>query len=456
MTAIHISDAALRFGGTLLNPDAAFTRVCTDSREVEKGDLFIALRGKHHDGHQYVGQVAGKIVAVVVAQRCAGVEVPQWVVEDTEIALGNLAKMRREAFAGAVIAITGSSGKTSVKEYVAAILGHCGLVHATAGNYNNHIGLPLTLLALPPQAEFIVLEMGASRAGDIDYLCDIGQPSISLVNNIHSAHMAGFGSLSGTATAKAEIYSCLPADGIAILNLDLDYVDEWRQLIGRRSCVTFSLSDSSANLYAADLQVRSDGYYSFNLHLNMDVLDARCQRINLAIRGRHAVANALAAAACATAAGAELHQIVAGLSDQGSLPGRLQELVLKGGGWALDDSYNASPESSMAAIDVLAARSGRRILVLGDMAELGHQTARLHRCVGDYARCAGVDEVLTLGSFSAQASEAFGGRHFNKLSDLQDHLNNLGDTSTSTFLVKGSRSSAMERVIEVLSKRGDN
>ena len=456
MNAISISDAAMRFGGTLLNPDASFERVCIDSRRVEGGDLFVALPGEHHDGHHFIGQIADKISAAVVTRRCAEVDITQWVVDDTERALGNLAKMRRERFSGPVIAITGSSGKTSVKEYVAAILTNSGAVHATVGNYNNHIGLPLTLLDLPPESDFLVLEMGASGAGDIDYLCTVGRPSIALVNNIQSAHMAGFGSLAATASAKAEVYSGLPTDGIAILNLDLDYSDDWRALIGARRCLTFSVSDRQADLCAVDLKINHNGCYGFDLLINMGQTDSpiKCQ-IRLLIPGRHAVANALAAAACALAAGATEDDIAAGLNTQKALAGRLQEIALDGGGRAFDDTYNASPESSMAAIDVLARCAGRRILVLGDMAELGSQSAQLHRSVGDYARRLGVDELLTLGSQSVAASDAFGGKHFVELADLSNYLNTLGDTSTTTFMVKGSRSSAMERVIEVLSRRGN-
>ena len=456
MNAISMSDAAMRFGGTLLNPDASFERVCIDSRRVQGGDLFVALPGEHHDGHHFIGQIADKISAAVVTRRCAEVDITQWVVDDTERALGNLAKMRRERFSGPVIAITGSSGKTSVKEYVAAILTNSGVVHATVGNYNNHIGLPLTLLDLPAKSDFLVLEMGASGAGDIDYLCTVGRPSIALVNNVQSAHMAGFGSLAGTASAKAEIYSGLPTDGIAILNLDLDYIDDWRELIGARRCLTFSVSDRQADLCAVDLQINDSGCYGFDLLINMGQTDSpiRCP-ISLLIPGRHAVANALAAAACALAAGATEEDIATGLNTQKALAGRLQEITLDGGGRAFDDTYNASPESSMAAIDVLARCAGRRILVLGDMAELGSQSAQLHRSVGDYARRSGVDELLTLGSRSIAASDAFGGKHFAELTDLDNYLNTLGDTSTTTFMVKGSRSSAMERVIEVLSRRGN-
>ncbi|MFL3644956.1 MAG: UDP-N-acetylmuramoyl-tripeptide--D-alanyl-D-alanine ligase [Cellvibrionales bacterium] len=456
MNALSISDAAMRFGGTLLNPDASFERVCIDSRKVEGGDLFVALPGQHHDGHDFIGQIADKISAAVVTRRCAEVDITQWVVDDTERALGNLAKMRRERFSGPVIAITGSSGKTSVKEYVAAILTNSGAVHATVGNYNNHIGLPLTLLDLPPESDFLVLEMGASGAGDIAYLCTVGRPSIALVNNIQSAHMAGFGSLTGTASAKAEVYSGLPTDGIAILNLDSDYSDDWRELIGARRCLTFSVSDRQADLCAVDLKINDNGCYDFDLLINMGHTDAtiRCS-ISLLIPGRHAVANALAAAACALAAGATKNDIATGLNTQKALAGRLHEIALDGGGRAFDDTYNASPESSMAAIDVLARCAGRRILVLGDMAELGSQSAQLHRSVGDYARRSGVDELLTLGSQSVAASDAFGGKHFVQLADLGNYLNTLGDTSTTTFMVKGSRSSAMERVIEVLSRRGN-
>ena len=229
---LSLANAAAQFGGTLTNPDCQFSRVCIDTRKVNHGDLFVAIKGSTHDAHDYLDKIEREICGAVVSTFCPHRGVAQWVVQDTTIALGDLAKLRREFFDGPVIAITGSSGKTSVKEFVAAILKRCGKVHSTLGNYNNQIGVPLTLLSLPQSAKFLVVEMGANKIGDINYLCTIARPTISLINNIQSAHIEGFGSLEGTAAAKAEIYSGLSPQGTAVINLDLEYTEDWRVSAG--------------------------------------------------------------------------------------------------------------------------------------------------------------------------------------------------------------------------------
>ena len=449
INSLRLTDAAIRFGGTLLNPDCEFDAVSIDSRNIADGDLFVALIGERLDGHQFLADVADRASGLVVSKADTDLPLPQWVVEDTTVALGQLAQLQRDAYSGTVIAVTGSTGKTSVKELIKSILGGLGSVHATKGNFNNHIGVPLTLLDMPQDSDFAVIEMGASAASEIGYLCSIAKPQISLINNVQSAHLEGFGSVKGIAAAKGEIYSGLDSAGTAILNLDQSWEAEWMALIGDRECITFSVDDDCADISASDIQLLENGCCRFTLHIFTDT-SVESQVVNLAIPGRHSVSNALAAAACAVAAGASIEQIVTGLEATQSPARRLQIKALAQGGQIIDDSYNASPESVRAAIDVLASSSGRRVLVLGDMAELGTDAAQLHTELGDYALSAGIDQLYTLGNLSAKASEAFKGQHFTDLESLKVPLFAEIERRDLTLLVKGSRSSNMDLVVDML------
>ena len=449
INSLRLTDAAIRFGGTLLNPDCEFDAVSIDSRNIADGDLFVALIGERLDGHQFLADVADRASGLVVSKADTDLPLPQWVVEDTTVALGQLAQLQRDAFSGTVIAVTGSTGKTSVKELIKSILGGLGSVHATKGNFNNHIGVPLTLLDMPQDSDFAVIEMGASAASEIGYLCSIAKPQISLINNVQSAHLEGFGSVKGIAAAKGEIYSGLDSAGTAILNLDQSWEAEWMALIGDRECITFSVDDDCADISASDIQLLENGCCRFTLHIFTDT-SVESQVVNLAIPGRHSVSNALAAAACAVAAGASIEQILTGLEATQSPARRLQIKALAQGGQIIDDSYNASPESVRAAIDVLASSSGRRVLVLGDMAELGTDAAQLHTELGDYALSAGIDQLYTLGNLSAKASEAFKGQHFTDLESLKAPLFAEIERRDLTLLVKGSRSSNMDLVVDML------
>lgn len=449
INSLRLTDAAIRFGGTLLNPDCEFDSVAIDSRNIAEGDLFVALIGERLDGHEFLADVADKASGLVVSKADTSLPLPQWVVEDTTVALGQLAQLQREAFSGKVIAVTGSTGKTSVKDLISSILSGLGSVHATKGNFNNHIGMPLTLLEMDQDTDFAVIEMGASASSEISYLCSIAKPQISLVNNVQSAHLEGFGSVEGIAAAKGEIYSGLDAAGTAILNLDERWVTEWMELIGERDCITFSVDDDCADLSASDIELMESGCCRFTLHMFTDT-SIESQVVNLAIPGRHSVSNALAAASCARAAGATIEQIVSGLETSQSPARRLQIKALAQGGQIIDDSYNASPESVRAAIDVLASRPGRRVLVLGDMAELGADAERMHLEVGDYALSAGIDQLYTLGNLSAAASRAFKGEHFTDLDSLKAPLFDEIERSDLTLLIKGSRSSKMDLLVDML------
>ncbi|MDM3871750.1 UDP-N-acetylmuramoyl-tripeptide--D-alanyl-D-alanine ligase [Porticoccus sp. W117] len=449
MPALSLSRAAIEYGGTLMHPDCHFDGLSTDTRNIASGQLFVALRGENFDAHNFLAQAAEKACGLVVEAPDRSLEIPQWVVPDTTVALGQVAHLKRRDFEGSVVAVTGSAGKTTVKEMLAAIFAQAvgeSAVLATKGNLNNHIGVPLTLMNLQHQHRYGVIEMGASGGGEIGYLCQLARPQVALVNNVLPAHVEGFGSVDAIADAKGEIYSGLPVDGTAVLNLDEVYVDRWRGLIGERSCLTFSVENAAADIFASDIRADELGRCSFTLHSPQGEVG-----VNLTISGRHNVANALAAAGVALAAGVEVAHIGAGLSALQSVPGRMELLELTSGDYLIDDSYNANPGSVKAAVDALLQLPGIPVLVLGDMGELGDDEVALHAEVGEYAAQAGVAQLMTVGTLSANTSAAFGegGQHFDNQQDLLAALvPQLG--AGMAVLVKGSRSSGMENITKAL------
>ncbi|MEZ0149792.1 MAG: UDP-N-acetylmuramoyl-tripeptide--D-alanyl-D-alanine ligase [Candidatus Reddybacter sp.] len=450
-TALSLSQAAVNYGGTLLYPDCHFSRVCTDTRSLANGDLFVALRGENFDAHQFLESAALKACGMVVESPDKSLAIPQWVVPDTVQALGQLAALARNTFTGPLIAITGSGGKTTVKEMLAVILRCSGEVLATAGNLNNHIGVPQTLLKLQPEHQFAVIEMGASAGGEIDYLCSIARPTIAVVTNVMPAHVAGFGSLAGVASAKGEIYSGLDKCGTAILNLDEPWYEQWHRGAQGTHSQSFSVDNNSADFYASAVQFNTEACASFILHSSLGEID-----IQLAIPGAHNISNALAAAACAVAAGADLVSIAAGLAAMAAAPGRMERKAGLSGARIIDDSYNANPGSVVAAIDALVAMPGKHLLVLGDMAELGPKEKAMHREVGVYARKAGVDGLFTTGVLSAEIASAFGegSEHFADKATLSTAL--VGQLKGDVVvLVKGSRSAAMEDVVAQIIEEND-
>lgn len=455
---MRLVDAAEIYGGTLLNPDCRFNSVSIDSRKTVPGDLFVALKGPNFDAHEFLSDVADKVVGLVVSKANKEIPLPQWVVADTTKALGHIAKMRRDLHPGLVIAITGSSGKTSVKEMTATILNQNSNVHATVGNLNNHIGVPLTLMAMPANTDIAVLEMGASAASEIDYLCGIAKPNIALVNNVQQAHLEGFGSVAGIAAAKGEIYSGLDDAGTAIINIDQPWLKQWRQLVADRCCITFSIKDRSADLGAENIEALGNGCYRF------DICDRRSGKksttaIDLSIPGIHSINNALAAASCAAAAGADPAQIAQGLALTQPVEGRLNSIQLSENLRLINDTYNANPDSFKAGIDVLSSTAGRSILVMGDMAELGEKAYELHQQIGEHALRSDIDAMYCVGELSIAAAEAFGGEHFQSQEKLITSLTDVlrkahqGQEQT-TILVKGSRSSGMDKVVQILSAEG--
>ena len=443
MAALSLSQAAVNYGGTLLYPDCHFARVCTDTRSLASGDLFVALRGDNFDAHQFLESAALKACGMVVETPDKRLAIPQWVVPNTVQALGQLGALARNAFAGPLIAITGSGGKTTVKEMLAVILRCKGEVLATAGNLNNHIGVPQTLLRLQPEHQFAVIEMGASAGGEIDYLCSIARPTIAVVTNVMPAHVAGFGSLAGVASAKGEIYSGLDKCGTAILNLDELWYEQWLRGAHGIHSQSFSVENSSADFYTSAVQFNTEACASFILHSPLGEIE-----IQLAIPGAHNISNALAAAACAVEAGADLVSIAAGLAAMAAAPGRMERKSGLCGARIIDDSYNANPGSVVAAIDALVAMPGKHLLVLGDMAELGPKEKAMHREIGVYARNAGIDGLFTTGVLSAETASAFGedSGHFADKAALSAALSKQLN-SDAVVLVKGSRSAAMDEVV---------
>ena len=425
-------------------PSGVLVGVSTDTRTLAAGELFIALRGPNHDGHDWLAAARERGACAALVERRLPVPLPQLVVTDTRRALGQLAAAWRTRFAGLVLAVTGSNGKTTVKEMLAAILRQRGPVLATRGNLNNDIGLPLMLLQLRPEHGCAVLEMGASHAGEIAWLASLARPDVALVNNAGAAHLEGFGGLEGVARAKGELYAALPRGGTAVINADDAFASYWRTVGGARRVISFGL-EKVADV-SAGVELSATG-----ARLQLRTPQGRAQA-QLSVPGRHNVMNALAASACALAAGVGLKDISAGLAAFTPAPGRLASLPGAAGSRVMDDTYNANPSSLAAALAAVAAQPGEHWLVLGDMFELGADASRLHAACGTQARAAGFSRLFTLGEHSAEAARAFGSGalHFGQDAEgLARAVLEILDPQV-TVLVKGSRGMKMERVVQRL------
>jgi UDP-N-acetylmuramoyl-tripeptide--D-alanyl-D-alanine ligase len=426
--------------------DATFDGVSIDSRAIKPGQLFIALTGPRFDGHDYLNDVANLGAAGALVEReVADCALPQLLVKDARQALGQLGAMNRAAFTHPVAAITGSSGKTTVKEMLASILRTRGSVLATRGNLNNDLGVPLTLLELAPEHTAAVIELGASRLGEIAYTVAMTKPHVAVLNNAGTAHVGEFGGPEKIVEAKGEIIEGLAADGIAVLNLDDKAFAIWKARAAGRQVLTFALSNVSADFYASDLDRDARGCPAFILHSPEGE-----ERVQLNLLGTHNVANALAAAAAAHALGVSLSGIVAGLGAVQPVKGRTVAQLASNGMRVIDDTYNANPTSMCAAVDILAGFSGRTVLVLGDIGELGEWAEQGHRDVGEYAR-GKVSALYAVGPLMAHAVNAFGEQawHFSTQAELIKALEAEQDTNT-TILIKGSRSAAMENIVAAL------
>lgn len=419
--------------------------VSTDSRDIGTQGLFIALKGERFDAHEFAPTAVKNGAAALLVSRELALDVPQLLVADPHQALGQLATMVRSLVSLKCVALTGSNGKTSVKEMLATILSQHAKVLYTAGNFNNDIGVPLTALRLEPEHEYAVFELGANHKGEIDYTSAIVRPDVALVNNVASAHLEGFGSEAGVAAAKSEIFNHLAADGCAIINADDRYAEVMRQAaLGYRQ-LSYGI-DAAAELTAKDLQADASGRYRCILCWQQQEYP-----LVLPLAGRHQVANALAATSVCLALGLDMESIISGLQQMQPVKGRMLPTEL-GRVQLIDDSYNANPASVKAAINWLHEIHGNRILVLGDLGELGDNAPLLHRELGEYAREAGIDALFCCGQLTQNTSQGFGTEHLDTqgrlVENLIEYINQL--PGSVTVLVKGSRSMRMERVVEAL------
>lgn len=445
MRDMTLSELQTPLAAQLLGVDQAFTGVSTDSRTVRAGDLFVALRGEHFDGHDYVSQVQGDGAVAALVTKPVGSSLPQLQVADTQQALGRLGAYNRQLYHGPLVAITGSSGKTTVKNMVQAVLSRRGETLATEGNFNNEIGVPLTLLRLRPGVEFAVVEMGAARAGDIAWLCELARPTVALLLNAMPAHLQGFGSVDGVAAAKGEIFDHLGASDVAVINADQPWARQWRKRAGAAAVLDFALQQPAA-ISARGIQSRGVEGVSFAVSTPDGDIAMR-----LALPGVHNVSNALAAVAVGLACKVPLADIRDGLESLRPVDGRLRSLRSSQGAVVVDDCYNANPGSVRAAIDMLAACDGRRTLVLGAMRELGDNSSTLHREIGAYALAAGIDQLWGVGPELEVCVNAFGsnGRFFeDRTAAIVALAGQFGEGDT--VLIKGSRSAGMEQLLHAL------
>lgn len=447
MRSMSLSEIVGPMRAQLFGADAEFSGVSIDSRTLREGELFFALSGEQFDGHSYLSAVERSgACAAVVKSKFAG-SLPMLQVADTQRALGHLGGYNRGLFKGRVFAVTGSSGKTTAKSMLHAVLSMAGHTLATEGNFNNEIGVPLTLLRLQSDYKFAVVEMGAAREGDIAWLCEIGAPQVSILLNAMPAHLSGFGDVETIARTKGEILDGLGKGDVAVINAAQPWADQWRERAGSAQVISFAVH-GAADVSATAINTAGIDGVAFTA-----ITPAGDCPIELQLAGEHNVANALAVIAAALSCGMSLANISEGLANVAPVAGRLSSEVLANGAVLIDDCYNANPGSVRAAIDVLMSCTGRRNLVLGGMKELGANSDRLHAQVGEYARAAGVESLWAVGDETRAAVEAFGsqGRFFGNREDLLLELESV-ISEQDIVLVKGSRSAGMEMIVAGLQR----
>ena len=441
MRAMRLKSLAVEFGGEVRGSDATVTGVTLDSRRLQPGDLFVALPGRQSDGHQFLEAAAAAGATAAMVTRFVDVPLPQWRVSDPRRTLIELACRARSESTARVVGVTGSNGKTTVKEMLTAILARMGSTRATAGNLNNELGVPLTLCRIEPADRYAVVEMGCGKPGDIGLLASWARPGVGLVTNAGPAHLGSFGTVEAVARCKGELFQALPDSGYAIINADDPHASLWEQKASHCHIERFSLDGNPAEVSG---EILPDDRLSIRFADDELV-------VWVPLPGRHNRVNALAAATAARAAGADFRAIAAGLAEVAPVTGRLQGLAGPNGSRVIDDSYNANPASLAAAMETLTAEEGPVWLALGDMAELGDSARQLHAEAGDRARALGVSRLFATGELSAHAVEAFGtgGEWFADQAALIEALTaNL--TPGVRVLVKGSRSAAMDRVVAAL------
>jgi UDP-N-acetylmuramoyl-tripeptide--D-alanyl-D-alanine ligase len=443
---MKLSQAATILNGKLIGEDVEFTSINTDTRTTTPGDLYIARRGEALDGHDYIQAAKDKKAAAALVDHSVAIDLPQLQVADTTKALGQLAAYHRSLFKIPVVGVTGSCGKTTVKNLLGSIFKQCGNVLFNESSFNNHVGLPLTLWQLNSKHQYAVVEIGTNHVGEIANLAAIAKPTVAIITNAAPAHLEGLGTVEGVAREKGAIYESLSKDGIAIINADDQFADYWKSLVPGRKVFTFSMHNSNADFYARDIQMARNGKARFHL-----VTPTGETLIHLPIMGEHNVGNALAAAAATYAVGIPLAAIHAGLENAMPEKKRLNEYHTPEGAFLIDDSYNANPLSVKAAINLLALHNGQRVLVLGDMLELGENAKTYHQTLGEQARALGIEKLFAYGKLSAATASGFGkdALHF---TDQQQLIAVLKPqlTKDMVLLVKGSKSMKMGNVVKAL------
>lgn len=442
---MKLKDVANITGAKFDGSDQDFDSICIDSRTITKGQLFVAVVGAHFDGHDFVEIAAKRGAVAAIVSRSVQTSLPCLVVPDTQEALAKLAAQYRQAMPAIVMGLTGSCGKTTTKTLLASILSEQGKTLSNVRSFNNHIGVPLTLLQLRPEHQYAVCEMGANHPGEIALLTHLVRPDVAAITNAAAAHLEGFGDVRGVACAKGEIFQGLQSDGIAVINADDDYADFWKRQVGEHRLLTFGRYHQ-ADVMAKSIELNAAAQPTFQLILPNGKVTVQLQLI-----GEHNVMNALTAAAMAYAKNIPIEAIQAGLEKTESTSRRL--IVKKGyaGATVIDDTYNANPLSTSAAISVLARHGGDSVFVLGDMMELGEHTAELHRQIGEQAEQLGIHRLFCYGEHSRFAAEAFGENayHFEDrealLSALRDYLH-----KDATVLIKGSNGIGMNKIAKAL------
>jgi len=445
MRPMRLSELQEPLQGRITGEDVCFTNVFTDSRQIAKNGLFVALVGENFDGNDYVEAVAENGAVAALVSRSSSSALPQLCVGDTQTALGRLGAFNRDLYTGPLVAITGSSGKTTAKNLINGVLSQRGATLATNGNFNNEVGVPLTLLRLSQEHEFAVVEMGAARQGDISWLCELGRPSVAVLLNAMPAHMESFGSLETIARTKGEIFDALAAGDVAVVNADQPWAEDWKARAGTATILDFSLNGDAA---VVATQIESHGIAGSSF---VAVTPKGSVDVSLRLPGEHNIANALAAIAVGLACELALDEIAAGLESVAPVAGRLSVQVAASGALVIDDCYNANPGSALAAIDTLAASEGQGTLVMGAMLELGENSVELHRQLGVHAREAGLAQFWGVGAELKVAVDAFGerGRWFEHC-DQAVVAASASFSQGDTVLIKGSRGARMERVLQAL------
>ena len=467
MIPITLAEIAQVTDGQIVNAEKrnkVITSVSTDTRFIEAGALFIALKGDRFDAHQFLDQAASAGASVLLVEQINNSKLPCIVVKDTRIALGLLSAYVKGQITGLKsAAITGSNGKTTTKELLTQILKLFsetdGAVLSTAGNFNNDIGVPLTLLRLSRQNSFAVIELGANHIGEIAYTAQLLKPDVALINNVMPAHLEGFGSIEGVAQAKGEIWDSLDKNGTGVVNLDADFVDDYLKRLNELQCriLTFSQTDKNAALSSSNISFDLLGRGRFTLNFkSKEGIESVDVQLNLA--GRHNISNALAAACMAIALGCPLQVISRGLNSLQAVKGRVNSCVVNELLTVIDDTYNANSASVKAAVDLLAQQSGKSLLILADMGELGVYSEQEHSDIGLYAAKAGIGQLLTVGQLSLLTQQSFQSEagqlavHFTDKESLKNYLQKLlaENRKKLTILVKGSRSAKMEEIVEYI------